>query len=59
MPAVGLWTEGGFERVTYVPTVADLRTSGFRLMHLDCFAQRHGVAALEELKHQHDRREDS
>jgi hypothetical protein len=57
LPAVGLWTDGdGIDRVSYVPFVEDLRTTGYRLVHLDCYAKRHGVESLVEAVHEHDRR---
>jgi hypothetical protein len=43
-------------KTTYVPFVEDLRTSGFGLMHLKCFAEQRGIEALVDVVHEHDRR---
>jgi hypothetical protein len=57
LPAIGLWTDqGGDDQASYVPFVEDLRTSGFRLVHLECYAKRYGVDSLINVVHERDRR---
>jgi hypothetical protein len=53
--AIGLYDEP--ERAVYIPFVEDLRSSGNRLVHPVCFANRHGVQSLVDVIHKHDSKE--
>jgi hypothetical protein len=45
------------EEYSYMPFPEDLRTTGTRLMHPECFARDHGVRALVDVIHARDRKE--
>ena len=53
-PAIGV-SENPPQAV-YIPFVEDLRTTGYRLLHVTCFAEQWGIDALLDIVHQHDRR---
>ena len=55
--AIGMYGPPERPEYSYIPFVEDLRASGYRLIHLTCFADKHGVQELVDVIHDHDRRD--